>query len=114
MIMALSLALISVALMAVSQLTFKAASLRCTSGIAGMRSQPAVLFGLGLNGIAAVLWLLPLSRLDLSYAAPILSLTYLLVPFGAFFLFRETVSRQRVAAILVICAGVLVCLWSRG
>jgi drug/metabolite transporter (DMT)-like permease len=67
---------------------------------------------LGLNGCAAVCWLLALSQLDLSYAAPLLSLNYLLVPIGAFLLFREKVSRQRILAILVICSGVLICLFS--
>ncbi|MEZ5327195.1 MAG: hypothetical protein R3F19_19265 [Verrucomicrobiales bacterium] len=57
-------------------------------------------------------WLLALSRLDLSYVAPLLSLNYMLVPVGAFLLFREKVSRQRILAILVICSGVLICLFS--
>jgi drug/metabolite transporter (DMT)-like permease len=118
--MALILAFLSVALMAVSQLTFKAASLQCDtgtrskSGIIGMVIQPRVVFALALNGLAAVLWLLALSRLDLSYAAPLLCLNYFVVPFGAYLFFKERISRRRLLAILVICAGVLICLSSRG
>ncbi|MCB1097056.1 MAG: hypothetical protein KDN22_15895 [Verrucomicrobiae bacterium] len=120
--MALALAFLSIALMAVSQLVFKAASLRLAAtsepaekprgSFFAMIAQPQVIMALGLNGCAAVCWLLALSRLDLSYAAPLLSLNYLLVPVGAFLLFREKVSRQRILAILVICSGVLICLFS--
>ena len=120
--MALSLAFLSIALMAVSQLVFKAASRHVAPGghpapshrssLFAMITQPQVLLALGLNGCAAVCWLLALGQLDLSYAAPLLSLNYLLVPLGAFLLFRERVSRRRVVAILVICAGVLICLFS--
>ena len=112
MMNALPLAFVSVGLMAVSQLTFKAASHRSQSGVTGMLRQPQVLGALGLNGIAAILWLLALSRLDLSYAAPLLCLNYLLVPVGAFVLFKEKVSRRRISAILVICTGVLICLFN--
>jgi drug/metabolite transporter (DMT)-like permease len=119
--MALALAFLSITLMAISQLVFKAASLRLAASAPtqnprgsffAMISQPQVIMALGLNGCAAVCWLLALSQLDLSYAAPLLSLNYLLVPIGAFLLFREKVSRQRILAILVICSGVLICLFS--
>ncbi|MGK0186950.1 MAG: drug/metabolite transporter (DMT)-like permease [Verrucomicrobiales bacterium] len=123
--MALALALISIFLMTISQLVFKAASNRvsapetatCTKqrgSFIAMISQPQVIMALGLNGCAAICWLLALSQLDLSYAAPLLSLNYLLVPLGAYFLFREKISRQRILAILVICSGVLICLFSSG
>ena len=119
--MALALAFLSIALMAISQLVFKAASLRLAASAPRLKprgsffamiSQPQVIMALGLNGCAAVCWLLALSQLDLSYAAPLLSLNYLLVPIGAFLLFREKVGRQRILAILVICSGVLICLFS--
>ena len=129
--MALTLAFLSIALMAVSQLVFKAASRRVAiqetdsavppaptpaarprGSLLSMITQPQVIMALGLNGCAAVCWLLALSQLDLSYAAPLLSLNYLLVPLGAFVLFREKVSQQRLLAILVICTGVLICLFS--
>lgn len=124
--MALSLALLSIGLMAISQLVFKAASNRVApaqsatpnittrrnNSFLAMIQQPQVILALGLNGCAAICWLLALSQLDLSYAAPLLSLNYLLVPLGAFLLFKEKISRQRILAILVICCGVLICLFS--
>lgn len=122
--MALSFAFLSIALMAVSQLVFKAASHRVAAtatvvpqpeargSFLSMVSQPQVILALGLNGLAAICWLLALSQLELSYAAPLLCLNYLLVPLGAFLLFKEKVSRTRILAILVICSGVLICLLS--
>lgn len=124
--MALTLAFLSIGLMAVSQLVFKAASrqvagnpaapmpVAAKGALMAMITQPRVVMALGLNGCAAICWLLALGQLDLSYAAPLLALNYLLVPAGAFILFRETISARRLVAIAVICTGVLMCLFSNG
>ena len=60
-------------------------------------------------------WLVVLSRVDLSFAYPILAITYVLVPLAGVVFFNETVSPLRWFGMLVIIAGtVLVGLSQRG
>jgi len=56
---------------------------------------------------ATGLWLLALSRIDISYAFPLLSASYVLVAVLSKLLLHESVSRDRWAAIGLICLGVL-------
>jgi drug/metabolite transporter (DMT)-like permease len=57
---------------------------------------------------ATGLWLLALSGLNISYAFPMLSASYIFVAFLARIWLREPVSRRRWFAIAVICCGVIV------
>jgi drug/metabolite transporter (DMT)-like permease len=68
---------------------------------------PALLIGYSLGAITALLWLILLSRLELSYAALILTGTYyiLLMVVSASVL-REAVTPWRWAGMLLILAGV--------
>lgn len=68
--------------------------------------QPHIFFGLALNGFAAVSWLLALSHLELSYVFPYLSLNYILIPIGAYFLFKEELSAKKFIGIAIICCGI--------
>ncbi len=110
----LSIAVLSVVLIAASQLLFKGAMRKKREGsIVRFALQPGIIGGLALNGIAAVCWIFALRELEISYLYPLLSVNYLLVPLGARWVFGEAISRQRMAAITVICAGVFVCLLSK-
>jgi drug/metabolite transporter (DMT)-like permease len=107
--------IVSILLVAVSQMLFKKGieDFRRPPEGAGIwdwvRSLPlAIIAGLGLNGVSAFLWLLALSHLDISYIFPFLSMNYLLVTLGAWFLFKERVSWLRVIGIGVICLGLIV------
>ncbi|MEL7339623.1 MAG: hypothetical protein AAGM67_03985 [Bacteroidota bacterium] len=75
-------------------------------GYVKMVFQPHIFIGLALNGFAAVSWLLALSHLELSYVFPYLSLNYILVPVGAYFLFREALSVRKFVGIAIICGGI--------
>lgn len=66
----------------------------------------AVLFGLLLYAVSAVLWLIVLSRMELSFAYPLLSVGYILVLLCSWFFFKESISIVRWAGVLVICFGV--------
>lgn len=68
--------------------------------------QPHIFGGLALNGFAAVAWLLALSHLELSYVFPYLSLNYILIPIGAYFLFKEDLSTKKFIGIAIICGGI--------
>jgi len=62
----------------------------------------------GLSFVAATaLWLLALSRLDISYAFPLLSTSFVLVALLSRLLLGEFISWKRWAAIFVICFGVI-------
>ena len=67
---------------------------------------PWVLGGLGAYGFSTFCWLVLLSRVDLSYAYPALSLGYVLITVIGFFLLGEQVSPMRWLAVLIICTGV--------
>ncbi|MFH1428895.1 MAG: hypothetical protein ABIH39_04030 [Candidatus Margulisiibacteriota bacterium] len=66
----------------------------------------SVMFGFFLYGMSALLWLIVLSRMDLSFAYPLLSVGYILVLIFSWLFFKETVSIVRWSGVLVICFGV--------
>jgi undecaprenyl phosphate-alpha-L-ara4N flippase subunit ArnE len=57
--------------------------------------------------VAMMLWLAGLSKLDLSYAYPLVSVGYVLVTFLSAVLFHEEVNAQRWLAVAVISSGVV-------
>jgi multidrug transporter EmrE-like cation transporter len=69
---------------------------------------PLVICGLGLYVVGAVFWLTVLSRVPLSYAYPILALTYAITPLLAWFVLGESVPSIRWLGVVVICAGVFI------
>lgn len=111
-----ALTLSSVLLGVVGQLLLKAGMGRVgplrlggTSAVAVARrmfSAPQVWGGLGLYGVAMLFWLAALSRLELSYVYPFLSLSYVLIVLAARLFLREAVSPTRVAGVAAICLGV--------
>lgn len=65
-------------------------------------------WGWGLSFVAATaLWLLALAKLDLSYAFPMLSASFVFVAILSRLLLGEFVSWKRWVAIGVICLGVI-------
>ncbi len=69
-------------------------------------ANPFVLAGLFSYVISVVVWLLVLSRVDVSFAYPMLSVGYIVNAIAAYYLFGEDLSLTRVSGILVITAGV--------
>lgn len=51
-------------------------------------------------------WLMVLSRVEVSFAYPLLSVGYIVNAIAAYYLFQENLSLARVAGIVVIIAGV--------
>jgi multidrug transporter EmrE-like cation transporter len=70
-------------------------------------SQWPILGGLACYGISVVVWILGLSRVDVSIAYPMLSLGYILNALGAWYFLGESLSAQRLIAIGVIMVGVI-------
>ena len=65
-----------------------------------------VLVGFVLYFLSAILWISILSKAELSWAFPILSLSYVLTAFLSPIFLNESFSPQRLIGTLVICAGV--------
>lgn len=69
--------------------------------------QPHILGGLACYAISVVVWILALSRVEVSIAYPMLSLGYVVNAAAAYFLFGEDVNAMRMAGIFVIIVGVV-------
>jgi multidrug transporter EmrE-like cation transporter len=69
-------------------------------------TQLPILGGLACYGLSLVLWIMALSRTDVTVAYPMLSLGYVVAALGAWLFLGETVSPQRLLALAVIVVGV--------
>jgi multidrug transporter EmrE-like cation transporter len=74
----------------------------------GMRlvSDPRILGGLGCYAISVVVWIMALSRVEVSLAYPMLSIGYVINAFAAWQLFGEALTAQRMIGIGTIVVGV--------
>ncbi|RLJ16257.1 4-amino-4-deoxy-L-arabinose transferase [bacterium endosymbiont of Escarpia laminata] len=113
-----SLILTGVLLNAVAQLALKASvnsmgaiELKMAdSGAVALRlmGEPWLWVGLFCYGISVIVWILALSRVDVSIAYPMLSIGYVVNAFAAWALFGEVLSIARLSGIGVIILGVLI------
>lgn len=67
---------------------------------------PYVLLGLCLYGISAVLWILVLNQVRLSFAYPMISLSYVVVVTLSALILHERVPLITIAGLVFICIGV--------
>ena len=67
---------------------------------------PYVIAGLLCYVVSVIVWLLALSRVEVSYAYPLLSVGYIIAAFAGQILFQEALTPVRWAGIAVICLGV--------
>jgi len=65
-----------------------------------------IISGLTLYVVSVGVWLLVLSRVQVSYAYPMLSIGYVVNAVAAYYLFGEPLSSIRVLGIFIIIAGV--------
>ena len=73
-----------------------------------LATSPPILGGLTCYVISVVVWILALSRVEVSIAYPMLSLGYVVNAFFAWWLFGEAVTAMRMAGIFVIIVGVYI------
>jgi multidrug transporter EmrE-like cation transporter len=71
-----------------------------------LASQLPIVGGLGCYVLSVVVWIIGLSRVDVTVAYPMLSLGYILNAIGAWYFLGESVSAQRMLAIGIIIVGV--------
>ena len=71
-----------------------------------LATQLPIIGGLTCYVVSVVVWIIGLSRVDVTIAYPMLSLGYIINALGAWYFLGEAVSAQRLLAIAVIIAGV--------
>jgi drug/metabolite transporter (DMT)-like permease len=69
-------------------------------------SNPLILFALFLLFLGGCIWLVMLSKTDLSLAYPMLSLGYIVVSLVSWFLFNESMNSIRLIGIIFVGIGV--------
>ncbi len=73
-----------------------------------------VLLGFGLVFGGALFWLGVISRVDLSFAYPLLALNYVIILIPSRILLNESISLIRLVGALIIVFGVIVITWGSG
>lgn len=106
-----------VLLNAVAQLLLKAGTNRlgvitldfqnAWSTFIAVASQWPIIAGMVCYGVSLVVWIMGLSRIDVTIAYPMLSIGYVINAVGAVWLLGETLSLQRALAIGIILVGVV-------
>ena len=71
-------------------------------------STPHVIAGFASIFLGSIFWLSVISRLPLSYAYPMLSVSYILVVIASWLLLGEQLTVNRVLGVFIICTGVVV------
>jgi multidrug transporter EmrE-like cation transporter len=71
-------------------------------------TQPQIISGIGCYVVSVVVWILALSRAEVSIAYPMLSIGYVINAVAAWYLFGEAVTIMRLAGIAVIVLGVFI------
>jgi len=69
-------------------------------------ANPPIITGLFMYVVSVAVWLLVLSRVQVSFAYPMLSIGYVVNAFAAYYLFGEPLTSMRMLGIFVIIAGV--------
>ncbi len=74
----------------------------------GMGTNPFVVGGLVVYACSTVFWLVALSRVDLGFAYPFVSLSYVVMLFASWQLFNEQITLLRLLGTATIALGVLI------
>ena len=69
---------------------------------------PNVLIGLALYGLSAVFWVFALSKVELSFAYPMVSLGYVIVMLFSYFYLGENINCLRMVGVFIICIGIMI------
>jgi multidrug transporter EmrE-like cation transporter len=73
-----------------------------------LATEPHIFGGLSFYVVSVVVWIMALSRVEVSIAYPMLSIGYVVNAMAAWWLFGEDVSLTRLAGIGIIIVGVFV------
>lgn len=79
-----------------------------SGNLLAMVASPFVIGGLAVYGLSTVFWLTALSRVDLSFAYPFVSLSYIVMLLASWFLFGENISWVRLMGTAIVLMGVII------
>ena len=69
---------------------------------------PFVLLGFILYGLGTIFWLIALSKKDLSFVYPFISLTYIIVLVLSSLVLKESIGVNKLIGTLIIVAGLII------
>ncbi len=78
----------------------------CGRILLAVAASPYILAGLMCYIVSVAVWLLVLSRVEVSFAYPLLSIGYIVTAFAGWLFFHEAIGISRWAGIIIICIGV--------
>ena len=58
-------------------------------------------------GVSAIIWMVVLSRVEVSFSYPFVALGFVIVALAGHFLFQEQITLPRIIGIALICIGIL-------
>lgn len=73
-----------------------------------LATEPHILSGMACYGLSLAVWIMALSRVEVSIAYPMLSIGYVINAIAAWYLFGESVTLMRLMGIGIIVIGVYV------
>lgn len=73
-----------------------------------LATQPLIMGGIFAYGLSLVIWIMALSRVEVSIAYPMVSIGYVLTAIAAWQFLGESFSAMRIAGISVIMVGVFI------
>ena len=106
------LILISVFLGAIGQVLVKYGAVNFTikyllPSILSILKNLPVMLGIASYGISFLIWIKVLSKVELSYAYPMVSLGYIITMMFSYFMFKENISFIRILGVVFIMLGVI-------
>ncbi|WP_315791244.1 EamA family transporter [Fischerella sp. JS2] len=81
--------------------------------ILSIMTTPELLIGLTCYALSAVSYIMLLTRVNLSIAAPSTSLVYIFSVLLGYFIFREPIPLTRLAGISLVMSGVILLVWQK-
>ena len=81
--------------------------------ILGIVTTPELILGLGCYGVGAVVYILLLTRVNLSVAGPSASLVYVFSVLLGYFIFKESIPLMRLIGLSLIVCGVILVVWQK-
>ena len=81
--------------------------------ILGIVTTPELILGLGCYGVGAVVYILLLTRVNLSVAGPSASLVYVFSVLLGYFIFKESIPLMHLIGLSLIVCGVILVVWQK-
>jgi multidrug transporter EmrE-like cation transporter len=78
------------------------------SYLVGLLTNPYVLSGVASTFLAGISWMLAMTKFDISYAYPFVSLNYILILIAGFFLFNEPINLTKIAGSGLVIIGIII------